>query len=71
MSDRLTYTVKHGFNHTEKGVDTWYTRENADQIGELPRAVRDDLIATGMIEEHKERGSAPTPPAAATPGREK
>lgn len=63
----LSYTVKHGFSQG----DTWYTRENADQIKALPRAVRDDLIQLGHIEEHDDRGSAAEPAVPANTGKEK
>jgi hypothetical protein len=64
----LSYTVKHAFNHG----DTWYTRENAEQIKDIPRHDRDELMRVGMIEEHDERGpAAPTPPAAANASKGK
>lgn len=55
----LHYTVRRAF---QEG-DTWYTRENADEIKHLPRDLRDELIRTGTIEESDvpERLEAPAP----------
>lgn len=61
----LSYTVKRGFHH--EGV--YYTRENAQDLKEFPRAVRDGFIADGLIEEHDDRvapDAAPASPAKTT-----
>lgn len=55
----LSYTVKRGFHRD--GV--YYTRENADQIKELPRKDRDELIEAGTIEEHNDRATPDAEPA--------
>lgn len=59
----LRYTVNHGFARN----DVWYTRENADQVKELPRSDRDELIALGHITEHHDGAPADSAQQAATP----
>ena len=44
----LSYEVNHGFAYEGE----WYNPQNADQVKNLPRSVRDDLIAAGHIVEH-------------------
>jgi hypothetical protein len=74
----LSYTVNSGFSAKVDGADRWFTRENQDEVKSLPRALRDDLIAAGVIEERNAKGevtervSAPSPAApATTTGKEK
>lgn len=54
MSRELRYEVLRAFAHD----DVYYTRANAEDIKALPRALRDDLIATGHIAEFG--GDSPT-----------
>jgi hypothetical protein len=61
----LSYTVKRAF---QEG-DTWYTRENADEIKKLPRELRNDLIAQGVIEEHDSTGASASDAEPASPAK--
>lgn len=71
MAGELSYTVTHGFSAVVDGVDKWFSRDNAHEVKDLPRALRDEHIAAGNIKEfdakgeETERASATAPAAPA------
>jgi hypothetical protein len=72
----LSYSVTHGFTAKVNGEDRWFSRDNAHEVKELPRSLRDELLAAGAIKEFNAKGevierSAPAPAVPANTGKEK
>lgn len=49
MDQKTTYTINHGFGHD--GV--YYNRDNEADVAKLPSEVIADMVARGVVTEHK------------------